>query len=138
MAHSVEGRVPYLDHRIIELLARVPFRLKIDRGVNKILLRRAFQKMLPEETVFRKKQAFFMPLEGKFQKVFRTLCGDYLSPERVKRRGLFEPDSVASLVAKSNDSPLVYHKQLMALLILEIWFDLFVDRVRKEEGVAVA
>ncbi len=128
MAHSVEGRVPYLDHRIVELMGRVPFHLKIHGGVNKILLRRAFKGILPPETTRRRKQAFFMPLEGRFQSVFRKLCSDYLSVERIKRRGWFEWETLRSLLEKADSSPLIYHKQLMALLILEIWLDVFVDQ----------
>ncbi|MBI4437323.1 MAG: asparagine synthase (glutamine-hydrolyzing) [Candidatus Omnitrophica bacterium] len=142
MANSVEGRVPYLDHRIVEFLGRVPSRLKIHKGMNKILLRRAFRNILPSETVTRKKQAFFMPLEGKFQKTFRELCNVYLSPERVKRRGLLNPGFIAAIFKKSARSPLLCHKQLMALLILEIWFDVFIEhqargeeKVRLHEGV---
>ena len=127
MAHGIEARVPFLDHRLVELAARLPVHLKNDGRTDKVAIRQSLAQVLPARTQSRKKHAFYMPLEGKFKDKFWTLVHTYLSPERIRRRGLFDAQVVQALQERVEASALVRYKQLMALIILEMWFELFVD-----------
>lgn len=127
MANSLEARVPFLDYRLVELAARLPRHLKNDGKSDKVALRRALAHLLPAAIRKRRKQAFYMPLEGNYRKKFWELAHTYLSPERIRRRRLFNEAGVQLLMARADRSSLIHYKQLMALIILEIWFDIFID-----------
>jgi asparagine synthase (glutamine-hydrolysing) len=101
MAHAVEGRFPFLDHRVVELGARLPSAMKVRGLREKHLLRRALGRHLPGEIVERPKQPYRAPDAESFvgaeaPEYVRAL----LSPEAIVRAGYFEPRAVARLVAK--------------------------------------
>jgi len=125
MANSVEGRVPFLDHRLVEFAAHLPTEFKIRGSTNKFILRNTVSNMLPPNLAKRKKQAFYLPIEKDYENKFGELIKTYLSPERVKRRGLFDYGYIETIIKNSGRSTLICRKQLMALVILEIWFELF-------------
>ncbi len=106
MAHAVEGRFPFLDHRVVELGARLPPKLKVKGLREKHLLRRALGRHLPQEIVERPKQPYRAPDAESFAgadapEYVRAL----LSPETIARTGYFEPRAVAHLVAKCSRAP---------------------------------
>ncbi len=129
MAHSVETRVPFLDHRLVELAASFPLRVKLDGRRNKILLRQAAQRWdLPAEVVTGRKVPFHLPLgQLVHDKRVRDMVDDNLSPARVRRRGLVNPDYVAFLRKQADAGDYLQGKKLFALVILEIWFRTFID-----------
>lgn len=102
MAHSVEGRVPFLDHRVVEFANALPARLKLAGLREKAVLREAMKPLLPPEIATRGKQPYRAPESACFFAGGRPL--DYvaglLSRESVARSGLFEPAAVERLVAK--------------------------------------
>lgn len=132
MASSVEARVPFLDHVLVEFLAGVPPHLKLDAitGRNKILARDYAKTLLPAGVAARPKQAFYIPTEGYFSSPgFREMVADCLSPGEVKRRGYFDPDAVATLVEVAERSgEFVAIKQVLALVMLTMWHRIFIDR----------
>jgi asparagine synthase (glutamine-hydrolysing) len=101
MAHAVEGRFPFLDHRVVELGARLPPRLKVNGLREKHLLRRALGRHLPQAIVERPKQPYRAPDAESFA---GPDAPDYvralLSPQAISRAGYFEPRAVAHLAAK--------------------------------------
>jgi asparagine synthase (glutamine-hydrolysing) len=101
MAHAVEGRFPFLDHRVVELGARLPARLKVNGLREKHLLRRALGRHLPGEIVERHKQPYRAPDAESFA---GPDAPDYvralLAPEAIVRAGYFEPRAIAHLAAK--------------------------------------
>jgi len=101
MAHSVEGRFPFLDHRVVEFAARIPVRLKM-KGLNeKYLLKKAMRGLLPEAIVQRKKQPYMAPDILSFFGATPPPYVEYLlSRENLNRSGLFNADLVANLVEK--------------------------------------
>lgn len=127
MAHSVEGRYPFLDHRLVELAASLPVSLKRSWSETKILLRRAMKSRLPKATVARKKQSFYFPTEKVFGKAFEEKVRSVLSPENIARRGYCRPEFVARLLERLNGRELIFNKQIFALLVLELWHRIFVD-----------
>jgi asparagine synthase (glutamine-hydrolysing) len=126
MANSMEGRVPFLDHRLVEFAFALPSNMKLRRVTNKYLLRRAMREVLPHKIVSRRKQAFFVPLGG-FERGLKNLFEEVFSFKRIKERGYFNSSYIEELWRRRNRSPLIYNKQMMSLLALEVWFTTFVD-----------
>jgi asparagine synthase (glutamine-hydrolysing) len=100
MAHSVEGRYPFLDYRVVEFASRLPPRLKMKVLNQKYLLKRAAAGRIPESIRRRYKQPYRAPDGASFLGSGDSLTGEMLSPERLKRDGIFDPASVTSLVKK--------------------------------------
>jgi asparagine synthase (glutamine-hydrolysing) len=102
MAHSIEGRVPYLDHRVIEFANRLPERFKIQGLTEKAVLRRALAGLLPDEILHRTKQPYRAPDSASFFVDGQPLdyVTDLLSADSIRRAGYFEPGAVAKLFDK--------------------------------------
>jgi asparagine synthase (glutamine-hydrolysing) len=130
MAHSLEYRLPFLDHRLIELAFTLPAHLKINRWTDKVIERRLADKIFPKHIARRTKKPFYLPVEFFFDHPeFKTLVADTLNPEQLKKRGYFNPRKVAALIESMNTTrEFVYCKQVMSLVILELWHRAFVDR----------
>ncbi|GGD55929.1 asparagine synthetase B [Pseudoxanthomonas indica] len=102
MANSIEGRFPYLDHRVIEFANRLPPSYKIRGMTEKFLLRRALADLLPEDIVNRTKQPYRAPDSQSFFFDGQPLdyVADTLDPQRVRDAGYFDPQAVSRLVEK--------------------------------------
>ncbi len=129
MASSIEGRVPFLDHELVEYGLRLPPRVKLRGGVGKWIVRRYAERLLPPEVTRAKKQPFYNPIERyPDEPAFRELLDDTLSERRVRERGLFRPEAIAKLRDSVAGGDFVYAKQVFSLMTLELWFQAFVDR----------
>jgi asparagine synthase (glutamine-hydrolysing) len=129
MAHSLELRAPFLDHRLIELAFRMPPSLKVRGLTDKYIERRLARSLLPAENVGRSKVPFYFPLEYiRGRKEVRDLVALTLDPERVRRRGYFDPAAVQRLVQEMESGEFLIAKQVFALVILELWHMIFIDR----------
>jgi asparagine synthase (glutamine-hydrolysing) len=119
MAHSLEARVPYLDHRFFEFCARLDPALKQRGGTGKYILKKLAAKYLPETTVHRAKQGFVPPLAEWYGGLLSKHVDRALSPAGLGRRGLFRPEALERLrrAPRPNDVGRVW-----ALLVLEKWF----------------
>ncbi len=117
MANSVETRLPYLDYRVVELMARVPARWKILGLDEKHILKRAFQGQLPERIRKRPKHPYRAPIR---QSLLSGSVGaqtrEMLSPASVEHAGLFHPQRVSLLVQKGDRSPHFSELDNMALV----------------------
>jgi asparagine synthase (glutamine-hydrolysing) len=102
MASSVEGRYPYLDHRLVEFASRIPSRYKIRGLTEKAILRRALFELLPADVVKRTKQPYRAPDSQCFFVAGQPLdyVAELLSPSRVRSAGLFDPEAVRLLFEK--------------------------------------
>jgi asparagine synthase (glutamine-hydrolysing) len=102
MAHSIEGRVPYLDHRVIEFANRLPERFKIQGLTEKAVLRRALAGLLPDEILHRTKQPYRAPDSASFFVDGEPLdyVADLLSAESIRKAGYFDPGAVGKLLDK--------------------------------------
>ena len=121
MANSVEGRFPFLDHRLAELAARIPPRLKM-KGINeKHILKRAAGHLVPQKVVKRTKQPYRAPdaasfFDNRAGSVRHDYVEEMLSPQRVKEDGLFNVDAVGHLVEKVRKGRAIGVKDNMALV----------------------
>lgn len=136
MANSVEGRYPFLDHRVVEFAARIPVRLKM-KGLNeKYLLKKAMQGLLPAAIVERKKQPYMAPDILSFFGATIPPYVDYLlSPDCLKKSELFNADMVANLVEKCRVKARQGFRENMALvgvLSTQMLYDQFIKYWRSE------
>jgi asparagine synthase (glutamine-hydrolysing) len=123
MAHSLEVRVPFLDHRLVEWAATVPPSMKVQRGVTKRVLKRVGSRMLPEATVTKKKVGFFrFALDAWLLAQLERGGAELLASRDARYRQFFDGDAVESLVADYQRRP---HEDLarlvFAVLLLEAW-----------------
>ena len=131
MAHSLEIRLPFLDHNLIELAFRVPPRLKNNGLRDKIIERKIAAKLLPRKVTQRRKNPFFLPMEFFFDHPqIRGLIAETLNEAQVRKRGYFDSTYVKALLEKMETREFVYLKQVMALVILELWHRVFIDKER--------
>lgn len=134
MANSVEGRVPFMDHELVEFMGRAPPRLKLNGFQNKILLRRYLKRSASPQSAGRRKKAFYIPLDRYLRTPgFRAMAEDCLSEESVRRRGLFRWPTVRRLWKQARSDDFLYGKQILSLVILEIWQRIYLDGARSAE-----
>ena len=117
LGHSVEGRYPFLDHRIVEFGQRLDPRLKL-RGLNeKWILRQAHRDLLPEPVLRRHKRPYLAPNVRSFQDgPGREMVLDLLSPERVRADGLFDGPRVDRLRERVLARRALGERETMALI----------------------
>ncbi len=127
MATSLECRVPFLDHELVELAARMPGSMAI-RGRNlKHILKRALKGVLPDDILYRKKRGFGAPMGAWIKKELQPVMKALLSRDVIEGRGLFRWEAIEETVAmhESNREDCTDH--LLSLMNLEIWMRLFLD-----------
>ena len=127
MAHGLECRQPFLDHRVVELAARMPVGLKFRHGRGKRILLRTFADMLPKPILQRGKMGFGVPLDHWFRAELREFAHEVLFDRRTRERGLFQPAAVTRLWDEHQKRRLDHSNRLWALLVLELWQRQWVD-----------
>ncbi len=125
MATSLETRAPFLDVGVMELAFSMPGRLKVRGGRRKIVLRRALEGLVPPRILTRSKEGFSIPMKNWLRRDLKPLLVDLLAPERVARRGLFEPREVARLVREHLAGRENHAHVLFSLMVFERWADEF-------------
>ena len=126
MSVSLEARVPYLDHRIVELVAGMPSDLKW-RGGSKYLLKRAAATVLPAEIIGRPKHGFTLPLAEWLRGELREMATDLLLGPRARARGLFHRPAVERSWAGYLAGRDGCFMQVWVLLNFEVWCRVFLD-----------
>jgi len=121
MATSIELRVPFLDHRLVEYAAAVPSRYKIHGTNTKFILKRIMEGQLPERIVRRRKMGFPTPLEIMFRGDLFDYAHDTLLSQQAVDRGYFDADAVKKLLYDHRNSKAANHREIWQLLVLEEW-----------------
>ncbi len=127
MAHSVEARVPFLDHKLVEFAATIPSNFKLNGVKDKYILRRCAARILPREIFNRKKQRFFVPLDIWFKEDLRGLVENFLSESNVVKRGFFNYNYIKKILGNYEKSRLFYGRQLWSILNFEMWHRIFIE-----------
>jgi asparagine synthase (glutamine-hydrolysing) len=127
MAHSLELRAPFCDHRLIEQSLNLPSAAKLPGFILKGLLKQAFADVLPPPIVRRRKQGFMVPLARWLRTDLHPLMANLLSPEQVAARGLFEPGAVETLVREHQSRARNHGDRLWTLMMLELWTRQYLD-----------
>ncbi len=128
MAVSLECRVPLLDHELVELAATIPGALKTKDGRLKHLMKAALVPTLPDDILHRAKRGFGTPMGAWLKKELLAVVRELLSPAVVRSRGLFRPEAVAALMADHEAGRSDGTDPLLALLNLEVWSRVYLDR----------
>jgi len=121
MAASIEERVPFLDHKLVELAARIPSRMLTRGFKTKILLRRALKPYLPPETLRRRKVGFTVPIGPWFRKTLKSMVADLVLSPEAQARGYFNRQAMERFVREHFDGVRDRQKQLWALVNFELW-----------------
>ncbi len=127
MAHSLEARVPLLDHELIELVAAMPSRLKMKGVETKYIFKRAMKGIVPDEILFREKQGFGVPINEWINDQLKRRIHDDLTDKRAMERGYFNRDYVGVLLNEHAIGRRDHSNALWALWMLEHWFRRFMD-----------
>ncbi|MEO5700702.1 MAG: asparagine synthase (glutamine-hydrolyzing) [Casimicrobiaceae bacterium] len=125
MAHSVEARVPFLDHEVVEFCARIPPAVKMRWLTEKAVLRAAMADVLPREIAQRKKFAMQAPGDDWMRGLLPGFAEELLSPQALQDAGYFDAAGVARLRAAHRAGTANHGKVLMGVLGLQIWDDIF-------------
>jgi asparagine synthase (glutamine-hydrolysing) len=126
MANAVEGRVPYLDHKLAEFSATIPFDLKI-RGMNeKYIFRKAMSKYLPKIIKRRKKYPFFIPIHA-WRDEIKEIANNLLSRDEFEKRGFFKYNYIKNALKNYEKSKLIYSRQIWSMLTFELWYRIFIE-----------
>jgi asparagine synthase (glutamine-hydrolysing) len=121
MAHGLEVRAPYTDHRLVEHVLALPGSAKLQRGRSKAILRAAAAPRLPERPVAKRKVGFNPPMGLWLNRELAPLVDSHLSREQVEARGLFRPEAVDRLVAQLRGGRRDVSLHVWSLIVLEQW-----------------
>lgn len=127
MAVSLEGRSPFLDHKVIEFAASLPVNLKIRGAKTKGLLKKVAAKLVPPEVIYRRKMGFGVPIAVWFRTSLKDFLRETLLSKTSLERGLFHPQILRRLVDEHIAGKEDNSWQLWTLLMLELWFEKFID-----------
>ena len=126
MAASLESRVPFLDHKLVEFINHLPVEMKLRGWTTKYILRRAMKDVLPPEILTRKKMGFPVPFGSWIRGQFRGVIDEYVLSERALERGIFNREYVSDLVARHSAGE-NHAERLWMLVNFEIWQRHFFD-----------
>ena len=121
MAHALEVRPPFLDHRIVEFAAGLPARMKIRGNKQKYILKELMRGKLPECVLRRKKTGFDIPTHDWFRGVLRELLLDTLTPEAVEATGIFDTGAIQAVIRNHMERRINAGYHLWGLLTLFLW-----------------
>ena len=122
MAHSLEIRTPYLDHRLVDFVFSVPSSLKIRDGETKWLLKQVAARYLPDELVARRKEGFVEPSVYWIQKELRDFCREQFVSAGFNALGLLDADYARALVNRFYAAPTFeVAKKVWCLLMYALW-----------------
>jgi asparagine synthase (glutamine-hydrolysing) len=129
MAHGLEARVPFLDHRLVEFAARVPPAYKMRYFYQKkYLLKRSLEGRLPAKIIHRRKSGFNMPNARWIKHEMRPFVLEVLSPDSLKRMGLFDLVCVERLLEGHFSGQSDNSHQIWCLLSLSLWWRQFQEK----------
>jgi asparagine synthase (glutamine-hydrolysing) len=121
MAASLELRAPFLDTRVVEFAARLPWRLKMSLAKTKVLLKRALRGIVPDEILRRPKKGFGIPVAAWIRGPLRPLFEESLSEKALLAGGIFDPAAVRALLQTHLQGRADLRKPLWTLLMFQLW-----------------
>ncbi|MBI5051844.1 MAG: asparagine synthase C-terminal domain-containing protein [Chloroflexi bacterium] len=126
MAHSLEVRVPLIDHKLVEFVTTIPAHLKLKNGQPKYLLTESLADILPPEVIARKKQGFEMPVAAWMRGALKPILDDVFSSRSLTQRALFDAHYAQQLYQDFLQGEGAYMR-LWCLATLELWMRKYVD-----------
>ena len=135
MATSLEVRVPFVDHRVVEFAAGLPPDLKVHRLTTKYILKRAMAGTVPSRILSGKKRGFNVPIASWLTGDLREMVHDVLSEARVRRAGFFDPAAVSAMIRAHEAREADYSRNIYALLMFSLWCDEYLRAPARSEEV---
>ena len=136
MWHSLEVRVPFLDHKVVEFAATIPSKYKINGMTKKYVLIKALEGLLPQNILSRRKQGFSIPLSDWLRGPLREMVRDHLSPASLKKVGLFNVRTVEKLVHEHEGHIRNHETKLWLILNLVLWHGLYMPQSMPGQGTS--
>ncbi|MBV9216897.1 MAG: asparagine synthase (glutamine-hydrolyzing) [Acidobacteria bacterium] len=127
MANSLEARSPFLDHHLIEFAASLPESLKMNRLRPKSLLKKVAARLVPKEVIYRRKMGFGVPVGRWFRGEMKDFLRETLLSREARGRGIVTNSVVEEYLDEHIDGRADHTFQLWTLLMLELWFQRFID-----------
>ena len=132
MAHGLEARSPFLDHELVEFLAKVPAKIKVQNHQPKYLMRKLAANVLPAPILQREKQGFMLPIAYWFRTDLFPLVSQTLENSHFVREGWFKRQSIQRLLQEHRSNRYDHHVRLWMLLTLDLWHQLYMEGVKQE------
>jgi len=127
MANSLEIRVPFCDHEVVEFAFSIPTELKFKGFKLKALMKQAFSELLPPQIIHREKRGFMVPISQWFKKELKPFTLKLLSEENVRKRNILRYDYVKWVLDRHFSGKQNLSDQIWAILTLEIWYRIYID-----------
>jgi asparagine synthase (glutamine-hydrolysing) len=129
MAVGVEVRVPFLDLDLVEFSQKIPTSMKMRGKETKYILKKVAERYLPHEVIYRPKTGFGAPVRKWITSDLQPMIDERLSIDRIKARGIFNPDAVLNLINQNKSGKIDASYSIWALLAIESWCMQFVDGI---------
>ena len=123
MTASLEGREPYLDHRLIEWAARLPDHYKYHKGEKKYILKEILHQYIPKEMMDRPKMGFAIPIANWLQNDLRELVEEYINSEKIEKQGVFNVAYVEDIKRNFYAGKKELDVKMWYLLMFQMWYE---------------
>jgi asparagine synthase (glutamine-hydrolysing) len=130
MSTSIEARVPFLDHHMVEFTMDIPMEDKIRGGTAKHLLKKAAEGIIPHEIIYRKKMGFGAPMVEWMRGPFGALVADTIRKSRLRERGFFDQTLIDRMITDHRSGKRDYAVYVWTLFNLTVWYDYWIDHAR--------
>ena len=123
MKNSLEVRVPFLDHRLVEMAFQMPGAMKIKNGKTKYILKETFKDLLPPRIYRRPKAGFEVPISRWLKKELKFLLDQYLAEKRIQKQGIFDHKIIKQLVGQHLSGKTDTSWMLWNLIVFQSWYE---------------
>lgn len=127
MTHSLEGREPFLDHRIIEFAAKLPNEYKYHNGVKKRIIRDIVHQYIPSEMMDRPKMGFAIPIANWLTNELKDLVEEFISESKIKKQGLFNWEYISRIKSDFFNGKKEYDTKIWYILMFQMWYAKWMD-----------
>lgn len=128
MQHGLEVRVPFIDHKFLELTATIPVEMKMRWMRKKYLLKKAAAQLIPRPVIRHRKQGFVGPMAQWLKRDLKPYVLENLSPDKIKRHGLLNPSTVQRILEEHFSEKEIHDTLIWAMLIFQKWYENYVDK----------
>lgn len=136
MSASLESRVPFLDHTLVEFMATLPQRMKLRGLTTKAVLRYAMKDLLPAEILSRKKMGFPVPIGPWFRGPYQNVVEEFVLSPRARERGIFRREFIDRIIGQHQSGEIKHGERIWSMVNFEIWHRMFIDGETPDEIMA--